>query len=129
MESSSAPHNPYDETMGHVVAALDEDHCIVTTATGPRFHQPHGITHGGFLAGLMDSSMGYLISANNPGVACSNVDLQISFARATRDGQLTARADVLKRGRRAWVLQSTVTDEDGNFVAQARSTFLILGEA
>lgn len=120
------PPNPYDEAMGHRVTSIGPDHCSMQTETGTAFHNPMGTTHGGLLAGLMDSSMGFLVSSNNPGTICTNVDLQISFVRARRKGTLTAKAEVLKRGRRAWLLRSQVSDEDGKLVAEARSTFLIL---
>lgn len=120
------PRNPFDEHMGYRVVSLDEDHAVLEADTGAAFHNPVGITHGSFYCGIMESSMGFLVHSHNRDKMCTNVDLQVSFARATKVGKLRATASVLKRGRRAWLLESVVEDDGGRMVAKARSTFLVL---
>lgn len=120
------PRNPFDEHMGYRVQTLDADRAVLEGETGPAFHNPAGITHGSFYCGIMESSMGFLVHFNNRDKYCTNVDLQVSFVRPTREGRLEATASVLKRGRTSWLLESRLTDSESRLVATARSTFLIL---
>ncbi len=116
---------PYDANMGFLLEAWTPEGATLTAPSDPRWHNPNGVLHGGFLTGLMDSAMGLTLSGQlPPGSTASNVELQSRFL-APANGSLRARASVLRRGGRIWVLAATLTDSTDTTVATAQSTFVV----
>lgn len=118
---------PYDAHMGFRLVSWSPDGAVVEADVDSRFDNPTGVLHGGVLMGLADSAMGLTITGLlGEGQAGTNTDLQMRFLRPTKGGRLTAKARVVRRGRRTLVLECDVTDAAGKLVARASSAFLVL---
>lgn len=119
---------PYDAHMGFRLVSWSPDGAVVEADVDPRFDNPTGVLHGGVLMGLADSAMGLTVTGLlGEGQAGTNVDLQMRFLRPTKGvGKLTAKARVVRQGRRTLVLEADVTDGAGRLVARASSQFLVL---
>ena len=85
------------------------------------------VVHGGFIALLADSSMGYAMSTVLPeGERHYSFDLKLSFVAPGRIGErLKAVSRVLHSGRRTGVAECRVEGEDGRLVATATATFIV----
>jgi uncharacterized protein (TIGR00369 family) len=59
------------------------------------------------------------------GETFTTTDLAIHFLAPVREGQLRARAGVIRRGRRAAYVECDVETEEGSLVARAHSTLLL----
>jgi uncharacterized protein (TIGR00369 family) len=56
----------------------------------------------------------------------STVDLMVNYLRPLKEGTATARARVLRAGRRVITASADVFDDGGNLAATALSTYLRL---
>jgi uncharacterized protein (TIGR00369 family) len=96
---------------------------------GPSHLNPIGIVHGGFAATLLDSAMGCAVHTTLPaGTGYGTIDLNVTYIRPiTPDtGPVTARGDVLSRGRRIATARATLHDARGRLLASGVSTCMIL---
>jgi len=93
----------------------------------PDHMQSRGIVHGGALMTLADTIAGVGAHFNAPpGHPSVTVELKINLVSAARGGTLHAEALPLHRGRNTSVWETRLTDEDGNLIAVALSTHMIL---
>ncbi len=78
-----------------------------------------GITHGGMVFTLADTA--FAIACNEDEFVTVAAGADIAFLQSTRAGQrLTASATRRSKNRRAGIYDVTVTDEEGQVVAEFR---------
>lgn len=119
----------FDRTLGFRLVELDEGRAVFEADASADHHNPADRVHGGFLAGLADSAMGFAYGSTlDEGEACTNVDVSIRFLRPVWQGTLRAEGRVVKRGRTTGLAEADVRDADGRLIARATSTFLTLPE-
>ena len=95
---------------------------VAFTAT-EAFLNPAGFIQGGFLAAMLDDTMGPALAAGlNPGDFAPTTDLHVQFLRPARPGRLLGRGRVVRRGRDVGFLAGELLDEDGAIVAVATAT-------
>ena len=96
----------------------------------PEYGFPTGSGHviqGGMVATVLDSAMGTAArSVMAPGATFLTADLRLEFHRATRPGRLTARGRVVRNGRRVIFCAAELFDADGEHLASARCTQVVL---
>jgi len=93
-----------------------------------RFLNPAGIVQGGFIAAMLDSAMGAraVTGAGKKNISVANTEMKVSFLRPAKLGStLTCTAQVLKPGSVISFLEAKVTDEAGQLIATASSSYLI----
>jgi acyl-CoA thioesterase len=89
--------------------------------------QNHGVVHGGAIASLIDTAIAFaIISLLAPAEKVTTVDLTISYVRPLTSGRITARAKVVRSGRRHFVSAADLFDGDGKLAATALSTYIKL---
>jgi uncharacterized protein (TIGR00369 family) len=101
---------------------------VWTMRVDERFLNPAGVIQGGYLAAMLDSAMGAsaVTGALDRKVSVANTEMKISFLRpALVDTLLTCTATVLKSGSAISFVQARVTDEGGQLVATASSSYLL----
>jgi uncharacterized protein (TIGR00369 family) len=84
---------------------------------------------GGFIAMLAETTLASAaFSTIEPGTALAPLDLKVNFLRPVHpDGrELTARAEVIHRGRRLSISSCRVTNADGKPVALATGSSMYL---
>ena len=86
-----------------------------------------GALHGGYLMALADSAAATLAFFNLPeGAATSTLEAKTNFRAAVREGTVTARAELVHKGRTTIVVQTDVTDETGRLVSRTLQTQAVL---
>jgi uncharacterized protein (TIGR00369 family) len=101
-------------------------HAVVAMDAAAEFEQETGVIHGGILTALADTAAVYCfmpeLGANE---AMIGVELKINFLRPALPGQgdVTARAGVLRRGRRLGVCEVDVAQGETH-VARGLFTYL-----
>ena len=93
-----------------------------------RFTNPVGVLQGGFLAAFCDSAMGAasVTWARGRKVWSANAELKVSFLAPVRPGgSLTCTSRVIAGGARVAFVEAEVTDDSGQLVAKASSTYLL----
>lgn len=115
------------ETLGISIVEASQDRVVVRLPVTPRVHQPYGIVHGGISALLAESaaSLGAGLSVP-PGHRVVGIELNASHLRPVRDGELTATATPLRKGRTVHVWAIALTDSGGHRTCEARCTLAIL---
>lgn len=110
---------------------LGGDEPGVGTATvdiSEQHHNPNGVVHGAVLFALVDTAMGKAtMSLLDEGNYCASVEVSLRFIRPVSDGQVTAEATVLKRGRHLVHLDARIHDAGDRLIATADGTFAVLG--
>jgi acyl-CoA thioesterase len=93
-----------------------------------KFYNPMKRIHGGFLAAVVDSSMGSAVITKLPaGAGAGTVNLSIHFVRKVDvdTGVLTASAKVLHSGRTMLTAETKITDAAGKLYVHGTGTFLV----
>lgn len=86
-----------------------------------------GVLHGGYLMALADSAAATLAFLNlPPGTATSTIEAKTNFLAAVREGAVTARSELVHKGRTTMVVQTDVTDDAGRLVSRTLQTQTIL---
>jgi uncharacterized protein (TIGR00369 family) len=98
---------------------------VAFTAT-EAFLNPAGVIQGGFLAAMLDDTLGpALVAGLSPGDFAPTTDLHVQFLRPARPGRLLGRGRVVRRGRDVGFLAGELLDEEGAIVATATATVQI----
>jgi molybdopterin converting factor subunit 1 len=88
-----------------------------------QLYNPDGAIQGGFLAAMLDESMGpAAFSALGPGHAFPTLDLNVSFLRPARAGRLVGEGRVVQAGKTVAFLEGILSNDDGQVVARATAT-------
>jgi uncharacterized protein (TIGR00369 family) len=112
-------------TLGWELVAIDPEEGTIEVAftAGAAFLNPAGVVQGGFLAAMLDDTMGpALVSGLEPGDFAPTTDLHEQFLRPARAGRHVGRGRVVRRGRDGAFLAGELVDQDGAVVAVATAT-------
>ena len=91
----------------------------------PEFTNPIGHVQGGFLAAMLDDTMGPALRATlAAGEFAPTLNLNVSFARPARSGPIQGKGRVVRRGREVCLLAAELY-QDGELVASGTATALI----
>jgi uncharacterized protein (TIGR00369 family) len=115
-------------TLGwQLVSVSPEEGTIEVSFTASEaFLNPAGVIQGGFLAAMLDDTLGpALVAGLSPGDFAPTTDLHVQFLRPARPGRLLGRGRVVRRGRDVAFLAGELLDEEGAIVAMATATVQI----
>jgi len=101
--------------------------CTVTGVVDQRHLNINSVVHGGVYATILDTAMGAaVLSVLSEGETTATTSIYVEFLRAAREGDtLTARGEVLRRGRHIAFAEGNLYGEDGRRLSQARGTWYI----
>jgi acyl-CoA thioesterase len=95
----------------------------------PEHLNPGGVVHGGATYTMADTGMAFAIMPMLEGNEISTtVEIKISYYKAVREGAITCKTDVLKKGKRIAFLESELRDDAGDIVARANGTYYIIAK-
>lgn len=109
-----------------IAASRDRVDAMLTVAPA-QISRP-GVMHGGALMAFADTVGGFTARINlAPGQSTTTLESKTNFLRAAAPGTvLTARAQVLHRGRTTIVVQISIEDETGRRIALTTQTQMVL---
>jgi uncharacterized protein (TIGR00369 family) len=128
MEGRRAP-PPAAALLGFELLAIDESKGTIRVrfAARPEFANPIGMVQGGFLAAMLDDTLGpALQSTLAPDQFAPTLELKVSFISPARPGALIAEGRVVARGGSIAFLAGELRTEDGTLVATATATARIV---
>ena len=127
MVDGRLPPPPCAKTLGLEFVEIDGEHGTIETrfeAVGT-FLNPAGNVQGGFLAAMLDDTMGTALSATlDLGQFAPTVNLNVQFHRPARLGPLKGLGRVVMRGREMCHGSAELWQSD-KVVATASGTFVI----
>ena len=115
------------QTLGGRIVRVDAEAGTVETAfqAPDAFANPMGHVQGGFLAAMLDDTLGPALAATLArGQFAPTLQLTVTFLRPARTGLLHGTGRVLRRGREVCHLAGELR-QDGEVVASALATALV----
>ena len=125
--AGEAPPPQAAQTLGLVFRKVDGEAGAVEVefTAKPEFTNPMGQVQGGFLAAMLDDTMGPALAATlAQDEFAPTLNLNVSFHRPARVGSLVGKGRVVRRGRDVCFLSGELYQE-GELVASAAATALI----
>ena len=125
-----APMPPAAVLLGWELMAVDPEAGTIEVAFAAtdQFLNPAGVIQGGFVAAMLDDTLGpALVATLGPGQFAPTTDLHVQFLRPARPGRLTGRGRVVRRGRDVAFLAGELVDDSGQILAVATATAQIRG--
>ena len=101
-----------------------DDACKVSFELKDFMFNPQGTLHGGVTAFVLDISMGHLLF--NKAGAGTTLEMKVQYIKPAKSGRLTATGRFLRQGRGISYLRSELTDDKGELIAFATSTWMAL---
>ena len=127
MVDGQLPPPPCAVTLGIAFAAVDGERGTVevTFQAKPEFLNPAGNVQGGFLAAMLDDTMGpALVATLDAGEFAPTLNLNVQFHRPAKVGSLKGVGRVTLRGREVCQLSGELLQND-KIVASATATAII----
>ena len=127
MESffANKPAPPAAELLGWELVSENPQAGTIEIAFHPdaRMLNPQGSIQGGFVAAMLDDTMGpALVSMSGGTLMPRSIDLNVSFIRPVKPGRVIGRGRVVKAGQSVVFLEGELFDEAGNLLARATSS-------
>ena len=115
-------------TLGFELIEVDPEAGTIEVAftADDRFVNPVGVVQGGFLAAMLDDTLGpALVATLGADQFAPTADLHVQFLVPVRPGRLVGRGRVVRRGRDLAFLAGELVDHAGTVVAVATATATI----
>lgn len=112
-------------TLGWELIEVDPDAGTIEVAftAGEQFLNPAGVVQGGFLAAMLDDTLGPALVATLPeGQFAPTLDLHVQYLRPALLGRLVGRGRIVQRGSEVCFLAGELLDSRGRPVAVATAT-------
>ena len=118
---------PFAHLIGIELGEVTRGAATLHLAVRDDLRQNRGVVHGGVTASLIDTAAAFAILALlEPGQSTTTIDLTIHYLRPLLNGRASARARVLRTGRRLIVVTVDVLGEAESLVATALTSYLRL---
>ncbi len=112
-------------TLGFELLDIDPDEGTIEVEfeASSSFLNPVGHIQGGFLAAMLDDTLGpALVATLAPDQFAPTLDLHVQFVRPAAPGRIIGRGRVVNQGRAIAFLAGELTDADGALLACATAT-------
>lgn len=118
---------PLAATLGLEAVEGSPERVVLQGAWAPERCTAAGVLHGGYLMTLADTAAAALAFLNLPaGASTATIEAKTNFLAAVRDGSVTARAELVHKGRSTIVVQVDVRDDAGRLVTRTLQTQAVI---
>ena len=118
---------PFARLLGMELGELRRGAATLHLEAREELKRNRGILHGGVVASLADTAAAFaILTLAEPGQGSTTVDLTVHYLRPLAQGRATARARVVRAGRRIMVISVDVFDENQALAATALTSFIRL---
>ena len=127
MEGRADP-PPAAKLLGWRLIEVDPDDGTIQVAftATDQFLNPAGTVQGGFLAAMLDDTLGPAVVATlADGEWAPTANLNVQFLKPAQPGELRGSARIVRRGRDVAFLAGELRDAEGDLVATATATAVI----
>jgi uncharacterized protein (TIGR00369 family) len=123
------PAPPISEACDLWLVEVEEGRAVFEGQPSPRFYNPMGIVHGGWISTVLDSAMGCAVhSMLKAGQAYTTVEMKVNFVRPVLEhtGIVRCEGKIVHSGGRLATSEGRLTDAAGKLLAHGSETCLIL---
>jgi len=117
-----APLPPAAVTLGWELVAIDPEEGTIEVAftAGGAFLNPAGVVQGGFLAAMLDDTMGPAVFMKTEGrLYTATISMNINFLAPAKVGPIIAEATIVQLGKTVAFIEGKLMDETGCLLATA----------
>jgi|SRR5665213_184589 len=116
------------EVLGFRLTSVSEGEASFEIVIDPARHgNVMGTLHGGVVATLADSAMGFAFASTlAEEESFATLEMKVSFLRPVWRATLTATANVVHRGRTTGLVECRIVDERDRLIAHSTCTCLVL---
>ncbi|MDL4774954.1 PaaI family thioesterase [Actinomadura xylanilytica] len=125
VQAGRVPPPPAAKLLGWELVAVDPEQGTIEVAfqASGQFANPVGAIQGGFLAAMLDDTLGPALVATLPEDRFApTLDLHVQYLRPARPGRLLGRGRIVQRGREICFLSGELIGQDDRPVAVATAT-------
>jgi 1,4-dihydroxy-2-naphthoyl-CoA hydrolase len=110
------------------LVSAEKDKVVATMPIGPNHRQQVGYLHGGISVVLAESvaSLGTVLNIDANRQMAFGLEINANHLRPKQDGQLTAVATPIHRGRTTHVWDIRITDEHDKLICISRCTIAVV---
>ncbi len=110
------------------LVSAEKNKVVATMPIGPNHRQQVGYLHGGISVTLAESvaSLGTVLNIDASRQMAFGLEINANHLRPKREGQLTAVATPLHRGRTTFVWDIKITDENDKLICISRCTVAVV---
>ncbi len=119
---------PMLATLNQSLVEIEVGRVVISAEPDPRFENAMARMHGGFVAALIDTALGWCVSTKlKDDVGFGTVDLNVKYIRKVdmATGSLFATALIVHAGRTMLTAEAKVADASGKLYAHGSGTFLV----
>jgi uncharacterized protein (TIGR00369 family) len=118
---------PYARLLGLELGEIGRGVVSIHLEVRDDLRQNQGVVHGGAVASLIDTAAAFAVLTQlEINERVTTTDLTIHYLRPANSGRLTARARIVRSGRRLCVLSVEVTNNQEILVATAVTSYIKL---
>src|SRR6266481_2873381 len=118
---------PYAKLIGMELGEVSSGAVSIHLEVRDELRQNQGVVHGGAIASLIDTAAAFAVLTQiEINERVTTTDLTIHYLRPAISGRLTARARIVRSGRRLTVLSVEVTNNQEILVATAVTSYIKL---
>jgi uncharacterized protein (TIGR00369 family) len=131
IQRGELPIPPAGTTLGIVIKEVDPEQGTIHIDfdAKPEFVNPVGVIQGGFLAAMLDDTLGpALVATLDVGEFAPTLELKVQFIAPAKVGAISGVGKVVSRGGKIAFLEGELR-QDGKLVAKATATALIRKQA
>ena len=132
MFAGELPYPPINETLDFMLIEVEFGRAVLQGRPMLRHYNPLGTVHGGWIATLLDSSVGCAVHSTMPiGKAYTTAEIKVNFVRpvTTHVPLLRAIGTVIHGGSRMATAEGRLVGPDGKLYAHASTTCFIFDAA
>src|SRR5271154_3655862 len=110
------PKSPCAEHLGWTLLDADAEAGWIRIGftARPEFRNPAGFIQGGFLAAMLDDTMGpTVLLASRGTLFTATISLNVNFLQPARPGRLLTEGRVISMGKTIAFVEATLTDANG----------------
>ena len=125
MVDGRLPLSPCDKTLGFEFVQIDGKRGTVEIKfeAKPEFLNPAGNVQGGFLAAMLDDTMGPAVFVMTEGkLYTATITMTVNFLAPAKPGKLIGEATVTQLGKTVAFVEGRLMAEDGRLLATASSS-------
>ena len=122
---------PMMATLSQSLVEISAGRVVISAEPHPHFENAMARMHGGFVAALIDTALGWCVATKlNGEVGHGTVDLNVKFVRKIdmATGTIFATAQIVHAGRTMLTAEAKVADASGKLYAHGSGTFLVYAQ-
>ncbi len=135
MSTENLPESWFIVHIGGEIEEMRPGCCRVALRIERHHTNPQGVAHGGVLASLMDTAIGYAIACQRQAMGEEplghvTIEMNVSYLSPLRPGdEVVVEGRLLRLGKRLAVGEAEARRRGGDLAAKGRLTFAMLDQA